>query len=301
MEQNEKLAMLPADILRKVEMEQAKEEKLELKMAKESLWKLRTTERKIEQTKEISEIRKLEKRKETVTKVLETERKKLMEQEQEIRTTKNKNNKNKNKKEENVKKLRKVGEIWTTYRWITEHIQENNEKWEEDLKKFQENEFKQLELWDKLTRKEKIESIMNNKETRENNELPEINNKNLQEQETPTIINTNNITNNKGETSNIEITTEIKAEIEKITDEEGGEGVTGGGAPLGAVLIPNIKLLSESKQEGDPPIGKERGALGVGTGPTPLPSDPPPQNGHNLPPPSTEEGKPEETIQYVDN
>ena len=45
-EQNEKLTMLPADILRKVEMEQAKEEKLELKMAKESLLKLRTTERK---------------------------------------------------------------------------------------------------------------------------------------------------------------------------------------------------------------------------------------------------------------
>ena len=56
-------------------------------MAKESLWKLRTTERKSEQTKEISEIRRLEKRKETVTKVLEMEKKKLLEQKQKIRTT----------------------------------------------------------------------------------------------------------------------------------------------------------------------------------------------------------------------
>ena len=54
-----------------------------------------------------------------------------MEQEQEIRTTKLRNNKSKKRnKEENIDKLRKVGEIWTTYRWITEYIQENNEKWE---------------------------------------------------------------------------------------------------------------------------------------------------------------------------
>ena len=139
-EQNKKLEMLPTDILRQVEMEQAKEEKLELNMAKESLWKLRTTERKIEQTKEITEIRKLEKRKETVTRVLEMEKKKLMEQEKEIRTTKLKNNKSKKRnKEENIEKLRKVGEIWTTYRWITEYIQENNEKWEEDLTKLKKN------------------------------------------------------------------------------------------------------------------------------------------------------------------
>ena len=88
-----------------------------------------------------------------------------MEQEQEIRTTKLRNNKSKKRnKEENIENLRKVGEIWTTYRWITEYIQENNEKWEEDLTKFKETEYKQLEIWDKLTRKEKIKGIMNNME-----------------------------------------------------------------------------------------------------------------------------------------
>ena len=54
------------------------------------------------------------------------------------------------------------------------------------------------------------------------------------------------------------------------------EGVEGGGSLFRAFLIPNKKLLSEINQEGDPPLGKERGALGVGTGPTPPPANPPP-------------------------
>ena len=45
----------------------------------------------------------------------------------------------------------------------------------------------------------------------------------------------------------------------------------GGPPPKGAVLFPNFKALTESTQAGDPPIGKERGALAVGTGPTPPP------------------------------
>merc|ERR1712105_220500 len=68
--QNEKVGKLPTEIKEKVEMEQKKEEKLELKRAKESLWKLRNTEKKFEQTPEITEIKKLERRKETVTKDL---------------------------------------------------------------------------------------------------------------------------------------------------------------------------------------------------------------------------------------
>ena len=44
---------------------------------------------------------------------------------------------------------------------------ENNKKWEEDLTKFKETEYKELEMWDKLTRKEKIKGIMNNMEQNE--------------------------------------------------------------------------------------------------------------------------------------
>ena len=44
----------------------------------------------------------------------------------------------------------------------------------------------------------------------------------------------------------------------------------GGGSPMGAVLF-HTKAPSADIQEGDPPLGKERGTLGVGTGPTPPP------------------------------
>ena len=46
-----------------------------------------------------------------------------------------------------------------------------------------------------------------------------------------------------------------------------------GGGPLG-VFLSISKPLSSTYMEGDPPLGKERGALGVGTGPTLPPTDP---------------------------
>ena len=48
----------------------------------------------------------------------------------------------------------------------------------------------------------------------------------------------------------------------------------GGGPPKGAFLFHSSKAPPEDTQEGDPPIGKERGTLGVGTGPTSPPQDP---------------------------
>ena len=47
------------------------------------------------------------------------------------------------------------------------------------------------------------------------------------------------------------------------------------GGPSGAVPPKHFsKTPSVTVLEGDPPIGKERGALVVGTGPTPLPPGP---------------------------
>ena len=40
---------------------------------------------------------------------------------------------------------------------------------------------------------------------------------------------------------------------------------------MGAVPFHKYKAPSVDIQEGDPPLGKERGTLGVGTGPTPPP------------------------------
>ena len=105
-------------------------------------------------------------------------------------------------------------------------------------------------MWDKLTRKEKIEDIMNN------------------------------IKQNK-QANSTEITEEIMLEIEEIKEKEKAsivktkkqvqkqeeaklrdEGVVGGGSPSGSVLIPNTKPRYEYNQEGGPPIGKEQGSLG---------------------------------------
>ena len=135
---------------------------MELKRAKESLWKLRKAEKKLEQTPEMKEIEKLEKRKDMIEKVLQKYKTTLMEQEKEIR--KQPRNKTTNKNNKQKTKTTKLGEIWTIYRWITEFLTENNQKWEKGLEQYKQNEKKQLEHWDKLTRKEKIEKIQQNSE-----------------------------------------------------------------------------------------------------------------------------------------
>ena len=57
--------------------------------------------------------------------------------------------------------------------------------------------------------------------------------------------------------------------------------VVGGSLQVGAFHSLNKTAFPEYKQEGDPPIGNERGAPGVGTGPTPPPKYPP-KNHQNL-------------------
>ena len=56
---------------------------------------------------------------------------------------------------------------------------------------------------------------------------------------------------------------------------EGGEGSPAGAFPFkNEVPTVSVKAPSVNFPEGDPPIGKERGTLGVGTGPTPPPQMP---------------------------
>ena len=74
-----------------------------------------------------------------------------------------------------------------------------------------------------------------------------------------------------------------KMETQDKAEMRVAEGVEAGGSLFRAFPIPNKKLLFEINQEGDPPLGKERGALGVGTGPTPPPINPPPPQNGNTP------------------
>ena len=60
-----------------------------------------------------------------------------------------------------------------------------------------------------------------------------------------------------------------KIEYLKKKWSEDAQNIEGGGPPMGAFPFQKSKAPSEDIQEGDPPLGKERGTLGVGTGPTP--------------------------------
>ena len=89
--------MLPKETQKKLEQELERTRIKELKQTRESLWKLRKKEQKIEETPEITAIRNMEKKHEHVETILEQQKKMLMEQEKRIRTTINVNTKNKKK------------------------------------------------------------------------------------------------------------------------------------------------------------------------------------------------------------
>ena len=159
-EQEKRITKLPHQIQQELELEQRKEERKELKRAKETLYKLRNAEKKITTTPEIEKIRKLEKKNEIVTKLLEQKKSELLEHERRIRTTINKKTvKNKNMKIDNEKKKKVLDEIWTVYRWTSEYLTQNNDQWEKDLEQYHKMEKIDLERWNKLTRKEKVEQI----------------------------------------------------------------------------------------------------------------------------------------------
>ena len=169
---------------------------------------------------------------------------------------------------ERTEKERIIEENWELLKWSTGYISENMEQWREESRLQEMEARRELEEWDKLKRKEKIEKL---KLRWRKNELPEKREKKgevLQEMRTITNIeaefsytalvemNTNSSVGTKLQNTSLEV------EHEKI---EGGS--------LVAFPFQKNKAPSMYIQEGDPPIGKERGALGVGTGPTPLPPD----------------------------
>ena len=155
--QNEIVEKLPKQVRENFIVEQVKQERLELQKTRKNLWKLRKTEEKLEETEEIKKIRKLDKNMELVEQVLIEEKKKLLEQEKETRKTYNKNKLNSIKEKEQKKK--ELARIWATYRWVTDTMEQNANKWEQEVEKYKQSEEKSLEEWNKLTRKQKIEKI----------------------------------------------------------------------------------------------------------------------------------------------
>merc|ERR1712208_80929 len=85
--QDNRIGMLPKETQKKLEQELERTRIKELKQTRESLWKLRKKEQKIEETPEITAIRNMEKKHEHVETILEEQKKMLMKQEKRIRTT----------------------------------------------------------------------------------------------------------------------------------------------------------------------------------------------------------------------
>ena len=154
-------------------------------------------------------------------------------------------------KKERLEKQRLLGQRWAMKRWVTEFIRENEKNWELEKKEREKQNKSEIENWEKLKRKEKIKRLQEKWRKKDD----------YQEQKEEKI--------QSSENQNKEIWTWRKRERE---EGENDAELGGGGSPV-AFPIPK-KAPSSLKMEGDPPLGKERGALGVGTGPTPLPKRP---------------------------
>ena len=150
------IELLPQQEQRSEEQRTIKEELLELKSAKENLWKLRSKENKLVETEHVKEIRKLDRKTEHVLNLLEKEKKRLMEREKNLRTSiKNKENK--------IKKQELIAEVWATYRWVTEFLTTTTEQWEAKKQQRQSEETTRLENWEQQTRSEKIKTVKEHK------------------------------------------------------------------------------------------------------------------------------------------
>ena len=152
---------------------------------------------------------------------------------------------------------------------------------------------KELLEWEKLKRKEKIEKLQEKwiKRRQENKEKDKENTEvwTKKEKVSPEVNNKRNKPWRK-ESEDMGNLKEIsQKEAEYATALIVRERVAGGGSPKGAFpfksKVPTVPIKTPPGhiQEGDPPIGKERGTLGVGTGPTP-PSNAtrPPKTGENF-------------------
>ena len=157
----EGLEKVPRQERDRVEEMNARQENLELKTAKEKLWKLRNKENKLVETAEVRQIRELDKKTEQVIELLEKEKTRLLARDKNLRTAiKNPENK--------IKKQKLIAEVWTTYRWITEYLEQTTSDWDKKKKQRVLEETTRLNNWDNKTRNEKIKSwIEDEKQRRE--------------------------------------------------------------------------------------------------------------------------------------
>ena len=101
---------------------------MELKIAKENLWKLRNKEKKIVRNDALKKIQELGKKAGKIAEILEQERTRLKaELENKEKMEKEKLNREQQRKEK-IAKAENLQRRWAMYRWLTEYITENSEK-----------------------------------------------------------------------------------------------------------------------------------------------------------------------------
>ena len=143
---------------------------------------------------------------------------------------------------------------WEMMRWVTKFLKENSELWknrrDDELEHRRKRE--EIEEWMKKSDDEKIEKIK------------------AEKTEKPKLTREEKIKMARESSERWRNWRKMEREEEETEDMEGNDELQKGGGPPGAFLF-QIKDPAIVLQAGDPPIGKERGALGVGTGPTPPP------------------------------
>ena len=158
----------------RLELEEERERKLEIAAAKKSLWKLRSKEKSYERKPEklimLENIEKMEDRLTMIEKIIVdlNEEERVFRQKEEDKKKKELENwrkkvQEKDKKEkakiEREEKVRLLSQRWAMHRWVTNFINENQEKWENERKLREEKAREELKSWEKMKRLEKISKL----------------------------------------------------------------------------------------------------------------------------------------------
>ena len=86
-----------------------------------------------------------------------------------------------------MEKQKLLTEKWVLYRWITEYIDENNERWDRERTDRKETEEKRIAEWEKKNRFEKIRELKRKLREKKTTEMPENREQNAEKAENWTV------------------------------------------------------------------------------------------------------------------
>ena len=171
-----KIEELPTEERKRIRREEELARRREIIEMKKKLWKLRGKEKKYKRTSETTQrlenIKNMENKLSAIEELLEEiekekEKIKMEKKEQEKksleiwrRKIKEKDKKEQEKKEK-MRKCEALNKHWEMMKWITQFIDENKEKWEEEQIEKEMVAMQEIYEWEKASRLEKIEKIKN--------------------------------------------------------------------------------------------------------------------------------------------